>query len=168
MLGCNSRQRDIHNNFDTFVMDDDFGFCGFISCMENHNVVQYKLPECDEFPSQYQYDSILVEISGIADWELENGQIQVRRIHGNWIVLFCCNHNEWDTLYFYTLDESSPIVKLSLDSIYDKVSPYMKYGVYCLYDGSGQELPLECAGDLLNKEAVVQTTEFKYTIRLMY
>lgn len=147
-------------------MEDDFGFCGYISCVENHEVVHYKLPNSKDFPNQYQYDSILLELSGNAKWELENGQVQVIELDGGWIVMFCCNHDEWDTVYFYALDDSRPIVKHSLEAIYDKMSLHMMHGKYCIYDGGDQDIPLECVSDSLFKEAEVQETEFKYRIRL--
>lgn len=148
-------------------MDDPFGFCGYISCVENHDVLHYKLPDCKDFPNQYQYDSIILELSGIAEWGLKNDQIQVRQDYTGYIVMFCCNHEEWDTLYFYAMDDSRPIVKHVLDRLYDKVSLYMMNGKYELYDGDGQKLPLDFVTDSLIKESEVQETEFKYRIRLI-
>lgn len=168
LLGCGSQQCDSYYGCDSnLVMDDPFGFCGYISCVENHDVVYYMLPDCKDFPNQYQYDSIILELSGTAEWELENDQIQVRQHYTGYIVMFCCNHDDWDTLYFYALDDSRPIVKHVLDTIYDKASLYMMHGKYDLYDGGGQKLSLDFVYDSLLKEESVQETEFKYRIRLI-
>lgn len=167
LLGCGSQQCDNYDGCDSnLIMDDDFGFCGYIACVENHDVLHYKLPDCKDFPNQYQYDSILLEISGDAKWELVNGQVQVRQVHGAFIVMFCCNHDEWDTAYFYARKDYRPIVKRSIDTIYEKTSIYMLHGKYHLYDSDGQDLLLEYTGDSLFKEAEEQETEFKYRIRL--
>ena len=147
--------------------EDDFGFCGYISCVENHDALHYKLPDCKDFPNQYQYDSIILELSGIAEWGLKNDQIQVRQDYTGYIVMFCCNHDGWDTVYFYTLDDSRPLVKHCLDTLYDKVSLHMMHGKYCIYDWSDQGIPLECVSNSLFKEAEVQETDFKYKIRLV-
>lgn len=53
-------------------IEEDFGFTGYISCVDNHNFVQYKLPCYKDFPNQNKYNSILVEITGYANWKTAN------------------------------------------------------------------------------------------------
>ena len=74
--GCNSHPNDTYQDYhDSLIYDEDFGFCGYISCVDNHNVVKYKLPRHKDFPNQNKYDSILIEIMGYADKFIEQGTV---------------------------------------------------------------------------------------------
>jgi len=176
-LGCSSHQNDNNQDYpDSIIYDEDLGFCGYISCVDNHNVVQYKLPCHKDFPNQNKYDSILIEIMGYADWKISNDRILfLQKAPGHTdINMFCYKGNEWDTVFtYYDLDDVQDIiVKHSLDTIYEMAYPYMKKGVFYLYSCryDHEKLSLNNLEDLYSsynyREPGIAKTEYQYKIRL--
>lgn len=173
--GCNLHQNDNNQDYpDSLIYDEDFGFMGYISCVDNHNVVQYKLPCYKGFPNQNKYDSILVEITGSAEWETANNQILFlqKAKGGTDICMFCYKGKEWDTVftYFYVDEEQDIIIKRSLDTIYEMAYPYMKHGVFYLYSDQDENSKISLNNieylDLHYKEPGIAVTGYRYKIRL--
>lgn len=176
-LGCSSHKNNNNQDYpDSIIYDEDLGFCGYISCVDNHNVVQYKLPCHKDFPNQNKYDSILIEIMGYADWKISNDRILfLQKAPGRTnINMFCYKGNEWDTVFiYYHLDDVQDIiVKHSLDTIYEMAYPYMKQGVFYLYSCryDHEKLSLNNLEDLYSsynyREPGIAKTEYQYKIRL--
>ena len=176
-LGCSSHKNNNYQDYpDSIIYDEDLGFCGYISCVDNHNVVQYKLPCHKDFPNQNKYDSILIEIMGYADWKISNDRILfLQKTEGRTnIVMFCYKGKEWDTVFtYYHLDDKRDIIiKHSLDTIYEMAYPYMKHGVFYLYSCQydNEKISLNNLEDLYSsynyREHGIATTEYKYKIRL--
>ena len=178
--GCNSHSNDTYQDYhdsliyDEEIYDEDFGFLGYISCVDNHNVVQYKLPCYKRFPNQNKYDSILIEITGFAEWKTANDQIFfLQKSEGcTTIDLFCYKGKEWDTVfnYFYVDEEQDIVTKRSLDAIYERAYTYMKHGAFYLYSGQDDNKKISLQNiedlDLHYKEPGIAVTEYKYKIRL--
>ena len=175
--GCNSHQNNNNQDYpDSIIYDEDFGFCGYISCVDNHNVVQYKLPCHKDFPNQNKYDSILIEIMGYADWKISNDRILfLQKAPGRTnINMFCYKGKELDEIftYYHLDDEQDIIIKRSLDTIYEMAYPYMKQGVFYLYSCryDHEKLSLNNLEDLYSsynyREPGIANTEYQYKIRL--